>query len=212
MVELNIRHLISVLEAKLHPVQRRMVAGSFSLKRVADIYESAGYHVAVASGQEFDKEDFVDTAISSDMMQLLLRHEKEHLPPGTMVFVSGDGNENSGLTNFVTVLDFALNLGWTVIHWAWRACLSGRYRRFRSEHPHTYQQRSLDLVRARIVQTVRPVETGGLDVGAFEMVVPSAALNGQPGPPRHGPGKQSVGKKKRRFKKGKKAKKAKATG
>eukprot|EP00730_Choanoeca_flexa_P018847 TRINITY_DN9186_c0_g1_i1.p1 TRINITY_DN9186_c0_g1~~TRINITY_DN9186_c0_g1_i1.p1 ORF type:complete len:715 (+),score=103.50 TRINITY_DN9186_c0_g1_i1:31-2145(+) len=152
---LNVEGLIKLLEEPWSNIERRMVAGSYTLSQVADKYKQVGYQVAVAKSKAFAKEDFVDTAISSDMMQLLLSKETAGGVPGTLVFVSGDGNDNSGLASFVTVIGFALSLGWRVFHWTWRSCLSSNYNRFKQEFPHMYIQRVLDDYRDKVVQ-MRP--------------------------------------------------------
>lgn len=68
----------------------------------------------------------------------------------TLVLLTGDGNTNSGRTNFPAVIEMALLRGWDVELWSWGHAMHTVYDRFKGTYPQHFLLRTLDAHRSSV--------------------------------------------------------------
>jgi hypothetical protein len=72
----------------------------------------------------------------------------------TLVLLTGDGNTNSGRTNFPAVIEMALLRGWDVELWSWGHSMHAVYDRFKDTYPQHFNLRTLDSHRSSVCYRV----------------------------------------------------------
>ena len=76
-------------------------------------------------------EDLVDSALHGNILACVTNRFSLQEPVGTntLVVVTGDGNEHTGLpgNNFPHCVDFAAAIGWNVEVWSWKYSRSRKY-------------------------------------------------------------------------------------
>lgn len=121
--------LVSLVEGG-RPCLQKLLFGSFSHadERVAMArWEDLTYEVHLAHRHHGQREQFVDDAMIAQVHDAVLRYPSPPHPQHTLALLTGDGNDNHGRSSFFTASTLALQQGWKVEVWAWRACLSKQY-------------------------------------------------------------------------------------
>lgn len=134
--ELNILGLTRLL-ARGGYVVKRHVAGSFPAEnhRIWETYRTQDY-VVHHEGGHGGSERFVDNALHAvaykDISDCI-----EYPGPFVLVLATGDGNSNGGhgSTNFPSLVQLAVKLGWTVELWSFSCSRSGIYADLQRQHP-----------------------------------------------------------------------------
>jgi len=67
-----------------------------------------------------------------------------------LVLITGDGNANDNRTSFPEILTLALDHGWGVELWSWKASLSMKFSDIQKKYPSTMQIKHLDEHRSKI--------------------------------------------------------------
>jgi hypothetical protein len=132
-VRVYYKNLFALLE---HPggVMTRTMAGSVPPGN-DDLWEYAakgGYDTQLLKKVEKDDgrlgEQAVDEMLHLKIAGLLL----DHRPPQTLVLATGDGKQTPHGNSFVRQVERALDHGWEVEVWSWKAQLSSRFSYLRS--------------------------------------------------------------------------------
>jgi hypothetical protein len=71
--------------------------------------------------------------------------EEQHL-----VLITGDGNTNNNRTSFPDMVTIAINYGWTVEIWSWKASFSRKFSEIQQKYPQKFQINDLDAYRSKI--------------------------------------------------------------
>ena len=95
-------------------------------------WRDQGYKTHIAERSSKGKEQFVDEGLIAHMLHSVIQHQGQGR---TLALVSGDGNNNGDAEgpSFLTVVRQAINSGWKVEIWAWRATCSRNYLRLANE-------------------------------------------------------------------------------
>lgn len=67
-----------------------------------------------------------------------------------LILITGDGNSNDNRTSFPNVVSKALDNGWTVDLWTWRASLSRKFNEIQEKYPSEMKINYLDQARSKI--------------------------------------------------------------
>eukprot|EP01039_Chlorochromonas_danica_P001446 gene1446-1571_t len=130
--------LVSLVECG-RPCLQRLLFGSFSHadERVAMArWEDFTYEVHLAHRHHGQREQFVDDAMIAQVHDAVLRYPSPPHPQHTLALLTGDGNDNHGRSSFFSASTLALQQGWKVEVWAWRACLSKQYQDLLQSYGH----------------------------------------------------------------------------
>jgi hypothetical protein len=89
--------------------------------------------------------------LHSQIQNLILtnRHRLQSVQQ-KLILLSGDGNDNNGRTSFPGVVSIALEHGWLVEIWAWKASLSTKYLDLQRKYPLQMKIKHLDIFRNKI--------------------------------------------------------------
>jgi len=71
--------------------------------------------------------------------------EEQHL-----VLITGDGNTNDNRTSFPEMVTTAIDYGWTVEIWSWKASFSRKFSEIQQKYPQKFQINYLDADRSKI--------------------------------------------------------------
>jgi hypothetical protein len=92
--------------------------------------------------------------LHSQIQNLILKNKtdkgnvQQHL-----ILISGDGNANDNRTSFPDIVSIALDYGWTVDIWSWKASLSYKFLDIQRKNPSKIQINYLDPYRSSITFT-----------------------------------------------------------
>jgi hypothetical protein len=129
---LNIPRLAAWLENG-RPTVTRFCAGSMSVD-LQRWWEEQGY--TTLNGKT-DKSMNADEVLHAQIYRAIGRSEigNENSNLGTIVLVTGDGNDNNGLSNFPECIALGIRLGWHVEVCCWGHSLSSNHRKLERSHP-----------------------------------------------------------------------------
>lgn len=113
----------------------KVVAGSMPPvgANIWEQYAELGYHVrlgvrgSVPGECNVKKEVFVDDALHASISKILLDSDVVRHSRRTIILCTGDGNDNEGANNFPFLVHAALEHGFSVEVYAWRASCSTKY-------------------------------------------------------------------------------------
>uniref|UniRef100_A0A6B2L228 NYN domain-containing protein n=1 Tax=Arcella intermedia TaxID=1963864 RepID=A0A6B2L228_9EUKA len=149
-IHLNISQLIQVIEQQ-RTCKSRWVVGSRRVEEgendnpIWQIWRSKNYVVKL--GIRTTKEHFVDQFLHSAIMKTVLTP-----PPGTLVLLTGDGNNNDNTLTFPMICATALQLGWFVEVWSWKTSLSNNFLKFILDYPNHFTINYLDDYKNTIIE------------------------------------------------------------
>jgi hypothetical protein len=89
--------------------------------------------------------------LHSQIQNIILRNkvdkgkEEQHL-----VLITGDGNPNDNRTSFPEMVTIAIDYGWTVEIWSWKASFSRKFSEIQQKYPQKFQINYLDADRSTI--------------------------------------------------------------
>eukprot|EP00697_Spironema_sp_BW2_P013861 gnl/Spiro4/4155_TR2077_c0_g1_i1.p1 gnl/Spiro4/4155_TR2077_c0_g1~~gnl/Spiro4/4155_TR2077_c0_g1_i1.p1 ORF type:complete len:294 (+),score=23.91 gnl/Spiro4/4155_TR2077_c0_g1_i1:139-1020(+) len=132
-ISLSIPEIVRVLEDG-RKCKHRVVGGTDRGASVWRQYQRMGYDTCVGDRNTSGREDFVDDMLHAQIQRALCdalldsrTRDNKRRSTNTLVMATGDGNSNSGRTNFVECAEMALEAGWDVEVWSWRRSLSRAY-------------------------------------------------------------------------------------
>jgi len=94
---------------------------------------------------------FLDDMLHSQIQNLILTNKIDQKNiQQNLLLISGDGNANDNRTSFPDIVIIALNYGWTIDIWSWKASLSNKFLNIQTKYPSKIQINYLDQFRSNI--------------------------------------------------------------
>ncbi len=89
--------------------------------------------------------------LHSQIQNLILTNKPQQgSPQQHLVLITGDGNENENRTSFPQIVSTALDYGWTIELWSWKASLSAKFTEIQRKDSSKMKINSLDTYRTKI--------------------------------------------------------------
>ena len=97
---------------------------------------------------------------------------------GTMLLLSGDGNDNNGNTTFPDIVMQVLDTNrWNVELWCWKRNISSNWIKLANRYKDTFSIHYLDDYRHAVTYKNRAIRAGSAAVSKAAVTVPKAAIN-----------------------------------
>ena len=88
--------------------------------------------------------------LHSQIQSLILHNLSQLGKTQVLILISGDGNANNNRTSFPDVVTTALEHGWIVEIWSWKASLSTKFLNIQQKYPAQMKIEHLDIYRSKI--------------------------------------------------------------
>ena len=122
-----------------------------------------------------DKEDRVDETLHAGMMDMILGN-KDSARNRTIILLSGDGNDNHGRkTTFPRCLQYALDFGYKVEVWSWKACTASVYKAWQANGLDNYSLFFLDAHRSNVTSCLSSCTSRASRASAAATFLPVSA-------------------------------------
>ncbi|CAF4027515.1 unnamed protein product [Rotaria sordida] len=154
-IRINVGNLVQIIEENknLQDIKTRIVGGSTPPRtsRVWDEWEKCNYKCLLGDRSMFNKEVFLDDMLHSQIQNLILKNlsHRGNIQQ-ILILISGDGNANNNRTSFPDIVTIALEHGWTVELWSWKASLSTKFSAIQRKYPSKMKIKHLDPYRSKI--------------------------------------------------------------
>jgi len=94
---------------------------------------------------------FLDDMLHAQTQKLILKNKPQvGSPQQHLILITGDGNANDNRTSFPEIVSTALDYGWTIELWSWKASLSGKFADIQRKDSSKMKINLLDTYRTEI--------------------------------------------------------------
>ncbi len=92
--------------------------------------------------------------LHAQIQKLILENKPQvGSPQQHLILITGDGNANDNRTSFPHIVSTALDYGWTIELWSWKASLSSKFTDIQRKDSSKMKINSLDTYRTKITFT-----------------------------------------------------------